>query len=96
MRAEISYDLIMDENMAFVEGTYRLPGGTWQVFIFSRAPVAQPQWRSTAWQSGVSGVFIQFPESEQLNKRAVEQFLSGVLGVEEWVEARGPDSLQLR
>jgi hypothetical protein len=25
-RAEISYDLVMEEDMAFVEGTYRLPG----------------------------------------------------------------------
>ena len=29
MRAEISYDLVMDDDMEFVEGTYRLPGGDW-------------------------------------------------------------------
>jgi hypothetical protein len=27
--AEISYDLVMDEDMAFVEGSYRLPGNEW-------------------------------------------------------------------
>lgn len=33
--AEISYDLVMDDDMSFVEGTYRLPGGDWQVVIVS-------------------------------------------------------------
>src|SRR5262245_47640183 len=41
--AEISYDLVMGEDMAFVEGTYRLPGGDWQVVIVSRYDVAEPQ-----------------------------------------------------
>ena len=31
MHAEISYDLVMDDDMSFVEGTYRLLGGDWQV-----------------------------------------------------------------
>jgi hypothetical protein len=31
MQAEISYDLVMDYEMAFVEGTYRLPARDWQV-----------------------------------------------------------------
>jgi hypothetical protein len=31
MHAEISYDLVMDDDMEFVEGSYRLPGerGRW-------------------------------------------------------------------
>lgn len=49
MRAEISYDLVMDDDMAFVEGTHRLPGGDWQVVIVSApdrdvpAPEVVPQ-----------------------------------------------------
>lgn len=31
MKAEISFDLKMEDNMSFVEGTYRLEGGEWQV-----------------------------------------------------------------
>jgi hypothetical protein len=40
MRAEISYDLVMDDDMWFVDGTKRLPGRDWQVVIVraSRRP----------------------------------------------------------
>ena len=34
--AEICFDLVMEKEMSFVEGTYRLPGRGWEVFIFSR------------------------------------------------------------
>ena len=37
MKAEITYDLVMDDNMNFVEGCYRLHGGEWQVFIFIKS-----------------------------------------------------------
>lgn len=36
MRAEITFDLVMTEDMAFVESCYRLAGGVWQVFMFRR------------------------------------------------------------
>src|SRR5262245_58202019 len=29
-RSELSFDLVMDEDMSFVEGTYRLPGQFWE------------------------------------------------------------------
>jgi len=98
MRAEISYDLAMDDGMAFVEGTFRLPGGDWQVVIFSAnerdipEPVVVPQ----IWESGVSGLFIRFPRHERLNQESAERVLSMTLGVVEWVRVRGPDSMILR
>jgi hypothetical protein len=96
MHAEISYDLIMLDDMSFVEGTYHLPGGEWQVVIVSRYEIAEPQVMSRHWESGVSGVFIRFPRFGKLNREAVERVLSGALGVAEWVRVRGPDSIQLR
>jgi hypothetical protein len=96
MRAEISYDLIMEDDMSFVEGTYRFAGGDWQVFIFSRGEVDKPQITRGKWDSGVTGVFVRFPKSRQLNKAVVEQVLSEAMGVEQWTEVRGPDSLQIR
>lgn len=98
MRAEISYDLIMDDDMEFVEGTYRLPGGDWQVVIVSAferdvpAPQVVPLW----CESGVSGVFVRLPRGERINAASVERVLSESLGVMEWVRVRGPDSMQLR
>jgi hypothetical protein len=96
MRAEISYDLIMDDDMSFVEGTYRLPGGDWQVVIVSRRDVAEPQIVPQRWESGVSGVVVRFPRTGRLNRETVERLLSAALGVSEWVEVRGPDSMRLR
>jgi|SRR5215831_11862061 len=98
MRAEISYDLVMDDDMEFVEGTYRLLGGQWQVFIFSafQRDVPEPQVVPQLRDSGVSGVFVRFPRHERLNQAAVERVLTAALGVTEWVRVRGPDSMQLR
>jgi hypothetical protein len=96
MQAEISYDLFMEDDMSFVEGTYRLPGGDWQVCIFSRSDVTEPQVTTGRWESGVTGLFVRFPKSVRLNRAAVEQVLSATLGVREWVVVRGPDSMQLR
>jgi hypothetical protein len=33
MKGEISYDLVMENDMSFVEGTYRIENGEWRVFI---------------------------------------------------------------
>ncbi len=96
LRAEISYDLVMDDDMQFAEGTYRVPGADWQVFIFSSRDVNEPEVMQQVWESGVTGVVVQFPRCERLNRTAVERVLSNVLGVSEWAQVRGPDSMQLR
>ena len=100
MRAEISYDLVMGDDMAFVEGTYRLPGGDWQVVIVLGSPRARdvpaPQVVPQRWASGVTGVVVRLPRAERINAAAVERVLSEALGVSEWVRVRGPDSMLLR
>jgi hypothetical protein len=96
-RGQISYDLVMEEDMRFVEGTYRLPGGEWQVFIFSRfEDVGEPVVRHGQWDSGVTGIFVRFPKSGRLGKAEVEQVLAAAAGVDGWTEMRGPDSMLLR
>lgn len=96
MRAEISYDLVMGDDMPFVEGAYRLFGGEWQVVIVSRYDVSEPEVVAQVWQSGATGVFIRYPRRRPLNSAAIERVLSAVLGVSEWVRVHGPDSMQLR
>ena len=95
-RGEISYDLVMVDEMDFVEGVYRLPGGDWQVVIASHYDVAAPEVLPQLWTSGATGVSIRFPRLQRLDRTAVEQALSASLGVWEWVVVRGPDSMQLR
>ncbi len=98
MRAEISYDLVMDDDMEFVEGTYRLPGEEWRVVIVSAfgRDISEPLVSRQKWESGVSGVFVRIPRTEQISAATVERVLSKALGVSEWVRVRGPDSMQLR
>lgn len=84
--------------MDFVEGTYRHPRREWQVFIFTPdACATQPVARSEVkWKSGVTGIHVMWPSGIPLNKDAVLRLLSEQLGVDEWEEIRGPDSMQLR
>jgi hypothetical protein len=93
---EISFDLVMKPDMGFVEGTFRLTGGEWQVFVFKRGDVAEPQCRPSRWDSGVSGLVVTYPRVAVLNRASVERVLSSALAVQSWFLVRGPDSMQLR
>lgn len=98
MFAEISYDLILEEDMQFLEGAYRLPDNDWQVFIVSAIDreVQGVEIVPQQWQSGVTGLLIKIPMAERINASTVERLLSKRLGVSEWARVRGPDSMQLR
>jgi adenosylcobinamide amidohydrolase len=98
VKAEISFDFVMDEDMYFVEGTYRMDGGVWQVFIFAHAGVTKDIGVRTnlVWESGVTGLNVIVANDAKLNKQVVLQTLSDVLGVTQWTEVRGPDSIMLR
>jgi hypothetical protein len=86
----------MEDDMAFVEGTHRLPHGEWQVVIVSLYNIQAPEVIHSRWDSGVTGVFIKFPRGNKLNREVVKRMLSEVLNVSEWAVVRGPDSMQLR
>jgi hypothetical protein len=96
MSGTISYDLVMDDDMDFVEGTYRVGEGSWQIFIFSKQPVDGPCWRACTWQSGAPGIIVHVPRTFQLNMASVESVLSRALSVGDWERVQGPDSMQLR
>ena len=96
MRGDISYDLVMQDDMEFVEGSYRMHGEDWKVFIIRKVAIEIVEIKSSQWSSGVSGLVIRLPRAVQLNKMVVEEILSKWLGVDEWNEVHGPDSMQLR
>lgn len=97
MVGEISFDLKMEENMSFVEGVFRVAGGDWRVFIFRRGSVEGPVANTSAkWKSGVTGLTVEYPRGERLDKDAVLKVLGDVLDVSVWHETNGPDSMQLR
>lgn len=95
-KGQISYDLVMDDDMRFVEGSYRYEGCDWCVFIISKGAIDGPSWKGGMWESGVSGVAVQVPLGMHLNSASVESLLSEILGICKWERVRGPDSIQLR
>lgn len=96
MQGEISYDLVMEDDMSFVEGSYRVAKGDWQVFILRKDSIERTVITIGGWPSGVTGVFVRVPRFVRLNKHSVEHLLSDKLGVDNWLEVRGPDSMRLR
>jgi hypothetical protein len=94
--AEISFDLIMEDEMAFAEGTYRMRGGDWHVFIFSRHDGDGIRSAFNEWSSGVTGRVVRVPQNAKLNRQTIKQILGDILYVNEWLEVRGPDSMNLR
>ena len=98
MNAEITWDLLMSDDMGWIEGCYRLEGGPWQVVIaIKKEEVSTVEIRDgLTWASGVTGMNIFLPETACLNAMVLLELMSDVLGVLEWVEVRGPDSILLR
>jgi hypothetical protein len=93
---EISHDLVMGADMDFAEGSYRIGGCEWCVFVFSNRPEDVPAWEPCTWDSGVSGIVVFVPAAMRLDAPAVESLLSNILGVGVWKRVQGPDSMQLR
>ncbi len=99
MKAEITFDLEMSDYMDFAEGCYRLSDNIWCVFIFYVRRKSNDfigVEKNLVWDSGVTGLNVLLPPGTNLNKALVLETLSRELGVTEWVEVRGPDSINLR
>jgi hypothetical protein len=99
-RPEFSSDIIMDEDNQYVEGTYRLPGRFWEVLIVRKVDVPALQHRPNQppieWESGITGIIIDVPREDKLNREYVRNALTIAFGYTDWVEVRGPDSMVLR
>ena|ERR1700753_3950663 len=102
MIAEISFDTEVGESgRPHVEGCYRLAGDIWRPFYFTQRWVGGPneryEWISTTSEfgSGIIGVTSNFSKEKPLTKNAVKNALTEAFGVD-FVEVRGPDSLQLK
>ncbi|VTS02106.1 unnamed protein product [Gemmata massiliana] len=99
-RPEFSFDVIADDDMSFVEGTYRLPGRFWEVMIFLKANVPalfhRPNQPPLEWPSGITGAIFHVPDRDKLNREYVRNALVTAFTYSDWVEVAGPDSMVLR
>jgi hypothetical protein len=97
VKAEITFDLVMEDDMSFAEGCYRFEDGIWRVFTCFKSGGHWPVGvRHCSWASGVTGVNIVAADDDRINRAFVFDKLSETFGVTEWREVRGPDSIQLR
>jgi hypothetical protein len=103
MNAEISFDTsVSEDGQRHIEGCYRMAGRDWQIFYFTSWWQGRP-WQGApriiqnqVWQSGITGVEVRCQDDLIVNKTFVKNVLSDALGVTEWLEVVGPDSLQLK
>jgi hypothetical protein len=100
-RFEISFDTGLEADNRIVEGSYRVPGRFWQVFLFQkeRTPgesVPELRHRFGAWQSGITGIEFDVPSEAVLDREYMLRAFASVFGTDDWVEVRGPDSLLLK
>ena len=96
LNAEISFDLIMNDDMRFVEGTYRLAGeDCWRVFVSLRRDIPEPYLLPVTWNL-VSGLNIIVPNSTVLNAAFIQRIMGEYYNVDQWIVVRGPDSMALR
>ncbi|MGN6279469.1 MAG: hypothetical protein ACTHM8_12215 [Sphingomonas sp.] len=88
----------MSEDMAFAEGCYRLQGEDWQVITARKAKDINLIGirNGMRWDSGVTGMNIVLPDNAKINATMLLEMMSKTLGVSDWVEVRGPDSMALR
>mgnify|MGYP001081379305 CR=1 FL=1 len=96
-RYEISYDTGIDgDDTTTVEGSYRLPGHLWQIFLFSKEAVPELRHSFGTWKSGITGVEFEVPNAMTLNRELIVKAMTEVFGATAWIEVNGPDSLLLK
>ncbi len=101
MGMEISFDLLepVEERGGWEEGTFRLVGGEWQVFVVAQneGEGEREVIRKCVWPSRVAGLYANLSiERGRLERRVVVEVLMEAYGAERWVEVCGPNSLELR
>jgi hypothetical protein len=101
-RREISFDLALDKDNGWMEGSYRLPGELWKVVIFQKDDVPDlriepSRWqRPTRWEREITGVVIRFPRTASMGRDDLLRAMSQAFGCSDWVQVHGPDSIILR
>src|SRR5271169_318122 len=88
LKGEISFDLVMEEDMPFVEGCYRLCDGKWHVFMVRHSRGGTECvgiYKDLLWKSGVTGLNVIVRDDERIDKGAVLRLLSDALRATEWL-----------
>jgi hypothetical protein len=100
-RFEISFDTGLEADNGIIEGSYRVPGQFWQVFLLRKESTpgeSAPELRHHfgVWPSGITGIEFDVPGDAVLDREYLLRAFASIFGTDDWVEVRGPDSLLMR
>lgn len=92
---EISYDRDGPAPEA-IAGTFRLPGGFWNTFVFRPAPVAEVRYEIRIpvglWPRGIAKYDFAVPAEIRLDSEYVERVMCAVFDAKRWRLIAGPQS----
>jgi hypothetical protein len=92
---EISYDCDGNGPDA-IRGTFRVPGGFWNTFLFYIASVQEVTYEIKMpvrlHSQGIAKYEFAVPQSVLLDSQYIEEVMSKVLHANQWLHIRGPDS----
>jgi hypothetical protein len=91
---EISYDRDGAEPAA-ITGTFRIPGGFWNIFEFRNETVEGVTYEiriPMRFYTGIAKYTFAVPQTTLLDCQCVEEVMSNVLDAEKWRRILGPES----
>ncbi len=89
-RYEISFDTVLEgDEHEVAEGSYRLPGRSWQVFWVEHRDVPKIRHSFGTWRSGIMGIEFAFPRAIPINRDRITSAMSEVFGADSWAVVDG-------
>ena len=100
-RHEISFDTGLEADNDLVEGSYRVPGSFWRIFLFRKEDdegrcFAELRRHSVEWPSGIAGITFDAPAEAVIDREYIFRAFADAFGTDDWVEVRGPDSMLMK
>jgi hypothetical protein len=94
---EISTDLVLGNDMAFFQGTYRIPGEFWRLVLAHTEPEYEKViHKKYMWPTGIETIEVRVPEGQKINLEFVKDILTRYCPQANWELVRGPDSMSFR
>jgi hypothetical protein len=91
---EISYDR-HGTGPAAIAGTFRIPGGFWNIFEFRNEKVERPTYEiriPIRFYTGIAKYTFTVPQTVLLDCQYIEEMMSNVLDAASWRRIVGPES----
>ena len=94
---QVSSDLVLDDDMGFFEGTFRIPNAFWGlVLVHKSADIQEQVINKYQWPNGLTTIEGDVPKNRPLNLDRIIEILKSFYSDSDWQLVNGPDSMILR